>query len=252
MKRSNTEEFKAKVIKKFGNKFDLNNVIYINNKTKVELKCNDCGCIFSVRPDILLSRNKIACPDCSNRMRVQWNLDNSLLGKDEFVRRAKRIFGDLYDYSKSEYINYNTKLKIHCNKCGNDFWLKPHDHLSVIGCKYCNSSTMENITWNYLKEHNILYEKEKRIDSCRGNSGSMLPFDFYLPEYDMFIECQGEQHFVLKSLFNEDGKLQERDAIKKKWCEDNNKFLYYINYNENVIDKLNKLFEEKLWLQRKI
>ena len=250
MRRKTQEEFINEMKERFGDKIDLSKVVYKQNKIKVDLKCNICGCEWSAKPNAILRPNTTGCPDCANKKRIQWNLNNSVLGKDEFVKRAVNIFGDLFDYSESEYINYNTKLKIRCNKCGNNFWLKPHDHLSMIGCKYCNSSTMESITWNYLQEHNISYEKEKRVDGCRGESGCMLPFDFYLPDYDIFIECQGQQHFVYKDFFN-DGKLQERDKIKKKWCEDNNKFLYYINYNDNILEKLDKLFEEKLWLQRK-
>lgn len=70
---------------------------------------------------------------------------------------------------------------------------------------------------------------------------SFLKLDFYLPDYNTAIECQGIQHFeptdfsgknseVVKFLF-ETNKI--RDDIKQKLCEENNVNLIYINYFDN-------------------
>lgn len=56
----------------------------------------------------------------------------------EFIEKAKLIHGDKYDYSKVEYVNNHTKVKIHCNRCGNDFMQTPHSHLAGSGCKPCS------------------------------------------------------------------------------------------------------------------
>jgi len=55
----------------------------------------------------------------------------------EFIERAKRVHGDKYDYSKTEYVNAKTKVCIICPKHG-EFWQLPHSHLSGSGCPICN------------------------------------------------------------------------------------------------------------------
>ena len=43
---------------------------------------------------------------------------------------------------------------------------------------------------NFLKENNIEFETQKRFKWLGGKS-----LDFYLPKYNIAIECQGLQHF---------------------------------------------------------
>ena len=74
-----------------------------------------------------------------------------------------------------------------------------------------------------------------------------MPFDFYLPDYKIAIECQGRQHFMPISKFGGKKGFEyslKRDGKKKKFCIDNNiKLLYYAdkNYNDEIITDKNKL-----------
>ena len=76
--------------------------------------------------------------------------------------------------------------------------------------------------------------------------------DFYLPDYNTAIECQGRQHFMLIEQYNEKDKLEKQiklDAEKKKKCEDNNvRLLYYAeleyDYPYKVFTDLDKLLKE--------
>ena len=54
-----------------------------------------------------------------------------------FLKRAREIHGDKYDYSKVEYINNRTKICIICPEHG-EFWQTPHDHLDKCKCPKCN------------------------------------------------------------------------------------------------------------------
>ena len=54
--------------------------------------------------------------------------------KEDFIREAKEVHGNKYDYSKVEYINTNTKVCIICPEYG-EFWQIPHDHLRGHGCQ---------------------------------------------------------------------------------------------------------------------
>lgn len=55
---------------------------------------------------------------------------------NDFISDARRVHGDKYDYSLSEYIGGKCKLKIVCVKHG-VFEQRPNDHLSGNGCKLC-------------------------------------------------------------------------------------------------------------------
>jgi len=54
------------------------------------------------------------------------------LSTEEFIKRAKEVHGDKYDYSKTEYINARTKICIIYPGHG-EFWQKPFDHLNGHG-----------------------------------------------------------------------------------------------------------------------
>lgn len=54
-----------------------------------------------------------------------------------FIDKAKKIHGNRYDYSKSEYINSRTQITITCPKHG-DFFIKPIKHLCGRKCRKCS------------------------------------------------------------------------------------------------------------------
>lgn len=59
---------------------------------------------------------------------------------ERFIEEAKKIHGDSYDYSLVNYINYDTKVKIKCNKCLQIFEQTPHNHLRKFLCPRCKKS----------------------------------------------------------------------------------------------------------------
>ena len=71
--------------------------------------------------------------------------------------------------------------------------------------------------------------------------------DFYLPDYNIAIECQGEQHYEPIDFAGKGKEWAEkllienikRDRIKKEKCKENKVEILYVNKNnfENVIDK---------------
>ena len=61
------------------------------------------------------------------------------LTTDEFIRRAKDIHGNKYDYSKSVYVNAVTKVCIICPEHG-EFWQLPNNHLKGCGCPKCSNN----------------------------------------------------------------------------------------------------------------
>ena len=111
----------------------------------------------------------------------------------KFVEKARKIHGNKYDYSKVNYINAQTKVKITCPEHG-EFWQKPNNHLNGKSCPLCSESHGEREIRKLLDKYGIRYEREKTFDDLNGIGGGQLRFDFYLPDHNMCIEFDGEQH----------------------------------------------------------
>lgn len=58
------------------------------------------------------------------------------LTTEQFIERARALYGDEYDYSKVVYKKSNEKVCIVCRKHG-EFWQVPNSHLSGHGCPAC-------------------------------------------------------------------------------------------------------------------
>ena len=166
---------------------------------------------------------------------------------EEFIEKAREIHGDKYDYSKVEYENANKKICIICPEHG-EFWQTPYHHISrKQGCPICNESHLEKETARVLKENNIRFEYQKRFDWLDKQS-----LDFYLPDYNIAIECQGIQHFQPTDFANNGIDwakeqftiLKTRDKKKKILCKENILKLEYIKYNENVNYKIKEIIKK--------
>ena len=107
------------------------------------------------------------------------------------------------------------------------------------GCN--NRSKYEEWTEEILKEHNIEFYSEYRFTDCRNHYP--LPFDFYLPKYNICIECQGQQHYEPYDRFGGlEGfeRRKQNDKIKREYCENHGIFLLEISYKLRSKQKIEK------------
>jgi hypothetical protein len=145
----NKERFIIKVKKNNGDKYNYDLVEYINTRTKVKIKCNDCNNIFMERPSNHLSGK--GCPNCKKKS-----------NKEDFVFKSNNIHPGKYDYSLTEYINCETKVKIICKKCNNIFMQRPSCHLSGKGCPKCaidnKKSNKEDFSLKSYNKHPGKYD----------------------------------------------------------------------------------------------
>ena len=123
-KRFNIDEFKEKARQVHGDKYDYNQVDYVNRATKVSIVCPEHG-PFSQTPSKHLSGQ--GCPDCKG---------GKPLTTKKFKEKARNIHGDYYDYRKVKYINNQTDVTIVCPIHG-DFEQTPGNHLHGYGCSRC-------------------------------------------------------------------------------------------------------------------
>ena len=244
-KKLSVEDFikKSNLIHK--NKYDYSKVKYINTRTKVCIICPEHGEFWQL-PYIHLQGH--GCPNC----KLDFFSKKYRLTLNEFINRANKSHHNFYNYSKVEYRGNKEKVCIICPEHG-EFWQKPFNHLNGDGCPECNKSKLENKIKYFLIKNNIDFVEEKTFEWLIYKENMRL--DFYLPKYNIAIECQGEQHF---KPIDFSGKLteeetyellkiiQDRDKKKKELCEANNvRLLYYSDkkYEDNIIIKLSEILK---------
>ena len=225
--RYTIEEFVDKLKTLYGNKFDYSKVNYINTSTPVCLICHEKDVTgqehgeFYPNPNNLL-KGGMSCPRCTKNIKYT---------TEEWVGLMQYKYKDKgYDYSKVDYVDAKTKVCIICPKHG-EFWQTPHSHDTGKGCPKCRTSTLEVTMENALKEGNINYIAQYK-DIFKKNRASRQSLDFYLPDYNTGIECQGLQHFI-KKWYSDKGEkklteIEERDIRKRKICADNGINLVYL------------------------
>ena len=229
------EEYIKKVNNVHNFKYDYSELIYKNKDTKICVICNEKdefgfkhGKFYVTAHNHL---NGCGCPKCAKKYRYS---------TEEIIKRFKYIHNDKYDYSKTEYKNTKTKICIICPKHG-EFWQAPYHHINGCGCPKCNVSKLEENTAFFLKTNNIAFEQQKHFDWL-----GLQSLDFYLPDYNIAIECQGEQHFKPVDFAGKGVEWAEkifknniiRDKNKLKLCDTHNIKLNYVNFYDNIEDKL--------------
>jgi len=63
---------------------------------------------------------------------------------EDFIRKARNVHGDKYDYSKVVYVNNKTPVIISCSKHG-DFKQRPDGHLHGNGCPFCGVESKKKL-----------------------------------------------------------------------------------------------------------
>ena len=121
-----------------------------------------------------------------------------------------------------------------------DFKVTPNNHINrKSGCPKCKESIGEKSIRLYLENNKIEYINEKRFKDCKYKLP--LPFDFYLPKYNICIEFDGIHHFKSLKFFGGDKRLKEqniKDRIKNDYCLNNNIKLIRISYKDDIFLKL--------------
>ncbi len=234
------KEFITNAEKMHNNKYDYSNSIYIDIKTKLNIKCKIHGEFSQIPSDHLSGKG---CKKCSAI--IVANKKRKTLS--QFINDAIKIHGNKYNYDKVLYVKSSKKVIINCLTCNNIFSQSASGHLNGNGCNFCNLSKGEIKINDYLIKNNIIYETQKKFDNCKNQR--KLPFDFYLPDYNTIIEFDGKQHFQSIKCFGGEKQLQKtklNDTIKNQYCLDNNIQLIRIRYDENIIEILeSKLFNNK-------
>ena len=220
-RRKTTEEFIRQSINMHGNKYDYSKTLYITSKEDIIIICSKHG-EFLQNPFTHL--NGAGCNKCgydvaSNKLKFT---------NDIFIQKAQDIHNNKYNYSKTNYINCETKVTIICDIHG-EFEQSPHKHLYGDGCCLCGIE---------IGRQKRMYDNEIFIN--KANIIHNNKYDYSKVEYngiyaDVTIICNIHSEFKKKPSYHLNGS----GCIKcNMFCRYSKKQINWLNF----IQKKNNIY----------
>ena len=146
-----TEEFIARAKEKHGDKYDYSLVEYKNNKDYVTIICPVHGEFTQKAGDHMRG---CGCNKCK--------LESQTKDKEYFIKKARAIHGNKYDYSKVVYKNVHFPVTITCPIHG-DFEQRPREHWRY-GCRKCGwEASGKSASKNLRKDKRYFIEKAQAV-----------------------------------------------------------------------------------------
>lgn len=244
-KKLKQEEFIQRAKEKFLN-LDYSKTFYTGRSKPLTVICPIHGeQTWSTAGNFLVSSH--GCPQCSKAYTLKQMHKKLRMSKDEFIQKALIKFGDIYDYSKVNYINNDTKVTIICPKHG-EFEIRPGDFLRQTGCPKCKPKSLrEEFIENWLKTNGIIYEKQKRIVLSNNKSAFI---DFVIN--GVFVEYNGIQHYKDVKFFRNGGhnkipfsfqSQKLRDNLVQKYCDEHKIKIIWLDYKQSDVE-IEKLLQQ--------
>lgn len=200
---------------------------YIDAKTKLEYICpihEEYGSQYVTYNNL---KYGFGCKYCGTDRRTE-------IRRLSF-NKVKEIF-DRHDMIllDQEYLNTQQNLKYICKyhpEVGIQYMATVNAYKNY--CPYCNIVKGEKKISDFLLQHNIKFELHKTYDNLIGVGKGKLSYDFYVYDYNLLIEFQGEQHEYPVDIFGGEKQFavqQEHDKRKRDYAQDNNIDLLEIWY----------------------
>jgi hypothetical protein len=185
--------------------------------------------------NLLVSNGK--CQYCIGRLRTKEDLQTEL---DKLHNTIDIL----------EYTDYSSPILSKCRICGHEW--ETHGVILTQGhrCPYCSKSNFALAVSSLLDSWGYKYKDEFWYTGCRDILP--LPFDFYLSDFNILIEADGEGHYIpirRGTMTDEETsimfeKIKLHDEIKTNYCKENNIPLIRIPYWEK--DNLKYYLWDKL------
>jgi len=122
------------------------------------------------------------CKYCGLKIGGQKNSSNT----KEFIKKAKKIHNNFYDYSKTEYFRDRGKIDIICHIHG-VFTQVPRDHLSGHGCSDCAKIKQGNTSRRVNRE--IFIKNAKKVHGNKFDYKSLVWKDSDVPVEIICKKC---------------------------------------------------------------
>jgi len=225
MKKLTYEFIKEEIEKVEG--YKLLSEEYVNNKTKLELKCSE-GHVFNSTYNLWNMKRR--CPYCYGNKKLTY----------EFIKEEiEKVEG--YKLLSKNYKNARSKLKVQCNR-GHIYYPTYDNFKNGKRCSICNNSKSEKEVFNIV---NFLYEgkvfRNNRTQIINLLTNRNLELDIWIPFLNKAIEFNGEY-------WHSSDDVKYRDAEKVKQCKEKNIDLLVIWYKDWKNNKNKVIKQIKLWM----
>lgn len=226
------DDFIKNSIAKHGDTYDYTKSIYVNSRTKIEIICRIHGSFYQIPPNHF--KFETPCKQCRK------------LTKDEILKKFNKKHTNKYDYSLFNYsIDTTTKssIDIICPNHG-VFNQRISHHLNSTGCPSCNESLGEKMICEILTEIGIEFNRQQKFSDMIYEN--QLLIDFFIPNYNIGIEFDGDQHYKPIGIFGGDvefEKIKIKDKIKDEYCLNKNIHLFRFNKSHKYNDIMNTILE---------
>lgn len=189
----------------------------------------ECGTIKPVWVINLINDRSKDC-GCGRKATLRETCTKNLVGKKFGKLTVVELLEESNDFNRRLY-------RCKCD-CGNETIVPSSSlttrHTSSCGCL---SSYYNMYIKKFLDKNGIKNQPEYPVII----DGIRYKYDFYLPEYNLMIEYDGNIHYEPARYHGKDSeqdlldfkKRQQRDEIKNKYCKDNNINLLRIPYWES-------------------
>ena len=180
-KRGGKTIFIQKAKKVHGEKYDYSLVDYKNSKTKVKIICPEHG-VFEQSPNSHLQGS--GCNECALNKKPQ----NKKMTTNEFIKKSKEVWYDVFGYSKVKYKSYSKEVTLLCKKHNKIFQQKPINHLQGFhACPSCSTAGTS-------KTEQELFKFVSSLVECVPNNREELEgqeLDIFIPSKRIAIEFNG-------------------------------------------------------------
>lgn len=206
---------------------------YNGDNKECEVQCITCGTIYKKKAGYFKDKRKISiCKKC-------YPTQPNVLKKDYTPKEGYSLIG--------KYTGMQNKVLMKHDFCGFIWEVKPSNLENGKGCPKCNRkiSKGEQKIIKWLENNHINYTPQKKIDI----EGHHLSCDFYLEDYDLYIEYNGEQHYNPIAFFGGEEKFKkqiEYDCLKKDFLKDKLLVISYLDFDkiESILESSTTISEE--------
>ena len=238
---------------------------YEGARTPMRWRCNKCGAIFERNIEDILWRKEGHGKGIQHKCDLPYKrLLGLLKGRLAYLKKTDRdsqrrieiaSLCEIYasnGYTVLEINDDNYTVVLRHDRCGRTFNSDISRMRKGYGCLACSraglSRGVERVI-AYLDKRGIPYRREVKFETCRRERS--LPFDFIVYDGAGFpthaIEFNGEQHYRASDMFGGKEKLlkmQESDAIKARWRDENHLPLLVIRFDADVEGELASFFSD--------
>lgn len=228
---------------------------YVNGRTKMFWFC-DKGHHWEAIPNNI--KSGYGCPTCGAEKSAKE-------GAKASVRKSKLAVIRAYSQLDGRSIQHlptkdnpngfpnsmNSKEKWKCLECYH-VWVTTLNHITTkgTGCPRCaNGNTKgETYTRELMEEYGVEFQSQKKFPDLKRIRD--LSYDFYIPNMNILIECQGIQHYEPSTFFYGENAeevfadQQERDHLKKEYARKNGYYLLEISYKDYRKDRITEILKE--------